>query len=152
MTTVLLAMILTVSGAFVWAAQPAAKSPFAGRWSADLSQSRLDPKMPLKGADIPISVTGNVITIASSLVMPSAQTIQERETLGADGTETAATLTAGVVHVANWVGSHVLALITRKGNQNIALITYEVSTDGQTLTARTSGGIEQVVVFKRREL
>jgi len=57
-----------------------------------------------------------------------------------------------VVHVANWVGSHVLALIAKKGNQNIALITYEVSTDGQTLTARTSGFIEQVVIFKRREL
>ena len=61
-------------------------------------------------------------------------------------------LTTGVVHVANWVGSHVLALIAKKGNQNIALITYEVSTDGQTLTARTSGFIEQVVIFKRREL
>jgi hypothetical protein len=56
-----------------------------------------------------------------------------------------------VVHVANWVGSHVLALITKKGNQSLALITYEVSTDGQTLTTRTSGVVEQVVVFKRRE-
>jgi hypothetical protein len=78
----------------------------------------------------------------------------ERETLRADGTETAATnpLTTGVVHVANWVGSHVFALITKKGNQNIALIAYEVSTDGQTLTVRISGPIEQVVIFKRREL
>jgi len=117
-----------------------------------LSQSRLDPKMLFKGADITISVTGNVITLASSVVMPSGETIQERETLRADGTETAGTLTTGVVHVANWVGSHVLALITKKGNENIALITYQVSTDGQTLTARTSGLIEQVVIFKRREL
>ena len=123
-----------------------------GSWSADLSQSRLDPKLPLKGVEITIGVTGNIITLASSLVMPSGKTIQERETLRADGTETAATLHSGVVHVANWVGSRVLALITKKGNQNIALITYEVSTDGQTLTARTSGVVEQVVVFKRREL
>jgi hypothetical protein len=156
MTTVLLATILSMAGAFVLATQPrdqqAVKSPFVGSWSADLSQSRLDPKMPLKGADITISVTGNVITLASSVVMPSGETIQERETLRADGTETAGTLTTGVVHVANWVGSHVLALITKKGNENIALITYQVSTDGQTLTARTSGLIEQVVIFKRREL
>jgi len=155
MTTVLLATILSMAGAFVLAAQQpdaqAAKSPFVGSWSADLSQSRLDPKMPIKGADVTISVTGNVITLANSVVMPSGETIQERETLRADGTETAAT-TTGVVHVANWVGSHVLALITKKGNQNIALITYEVSTDGQTLTARTSGLIEQVVIFKRREV
>jgi hypothetical protein len=155
MTTVLLATILSMAGAFVSANQQrdqqAAKSPFAGSWSADLSQSRLDPKMRLKGADITISVTGNVITLASSVVMPSGETIQERETLQADGTETPATQT-GVVHVANWVGPHVLALITKKGNQNLALITYEVSTDGQTLTARTAGLIEQVMVFKRREL
>ena len=156
MPTVLLATILSMVSAFVLATpqrdQQAAKSPFVGSWSADLSQSRLDPKMPIRGADITISVTGNVITLASSVVMPSGETIQERETLRADGTETAGTLTTGVVHVANWVGSNVLALVTKKGNQNIALITYEVSTDGQTLTVRTSGLIEQVVIFKRREL
>ena len=151
MTTVLLATILSMAMATQQRDQQVAKSPFVGSWSADLSQSRLDPKMPFKGADITFSVTGNVITIASSVVMPSGDTIQERETLRADGTETAGTLTTGVVHVANWVGSHVLALIAKKGNQNIALITYEVSTDGQTLTARTSGFIEQVVIFKRRE-
>ena len=156
MTTMLLATILSMAGAFVLPPQQrdqqAAKSPFVGRWSADLSQSRFDPKLPLKGAEITINVTGNVITLASSVVMPSGETIQERETFRADGTETAGTLTTGVVHVANWVGSHVLALITKKGNENIALITYQVSTDGQTLTARTSGLIEQVVIFKRREL
>jgi len=157
MTTMLLTTILSVAGASMLAAQQrdpqAAKSPFVGIWSADLSQSKLDPKMPIKGADVTISVTGNVITLANSVVMPNGDTIQERETLRADGTETAATnpLTTGMAHVANWVGSHVLALITKKGNQNIALITYEVSTDGQTLTTRTSGVVEQVVVFKRRE-
>ena len=157
MTTVLLATILSMAGALVLATeqgdQQAAQSPFVGSWSADLSQSKLDPKMPIKGADLTISVSGNVITLANSVVMPSGETIQEREVLRADGTETAATnpLTAGLVHVANWVGSHVLALVTKKGNQNIALITYEVSTDGQTLTVRTSGLIEQVVIFKRRE-
>ena len=151
MTTVLLATILSMAVmATQQRDQQVAKSPFVGSWSADLSQSRLDPKMPLKGADITISVTGNVITLASSVIMPSGKMIRERETVRADGTETAGTDTPGVVHVANWVGSHVLALITRKGNQNIALITYEVSTDGQTLTARTSGLIEQVVKFKRR--
>ena len=99
MTTVLLAVILSMAGEFVLATQQrdqhAARSPFAGSWSADLSQSRLDPKLPLKGADITIGVTGNVITLASSVVMPSGETIQERETLRADGTETAGTLTTG---------------------------------------------------------
>jgi hypothetical protein len=86
-----LATILSVAGAAQQRDQQAAKSPFVGSWSADLSQSRLDPKMPIKGADVTISVTGNVITLANSVVMPSGETIQERETLRADGTETAAT-------------------------------------------------------------
>ena len=156
MTRLLLATLLGMAGTLVLAGQQrdpqAAQSPLAGSWSADLSQSRLDGKMAIKGADLTISVTGNVITLANSVVMPSGETIQERETLRADGTETAATnpQMTGVVHVANWVGSRVLALIAKRGNQNIALITYEVSTDGQMLTTRTSGLIEQVVVFKRR--
>ena len=83
------------------------------------------------------------------MLLASGETIQERETLRADGTETPATA-PGVVHVANWLGSHVLALITKQGNRNLALITYEVSADGQTLTTRTSGLVEQLVVFKRR--
>jgi hypothetical protein len=49
MTTVLLAMILSVAGAAQQRDQQAAKSPFVGNWSADLSQSRLDPRMPIKG-------------------------------------------------------------------------------------------------------
>src|SRR5262245_15188612 len=85
MTTVLLAALLSMAGAFGLTAhqQQAAKSPFVGSWSADLSQSRLDPKLPIKGAEVTISVTGNVITLANSVVMPSGETIQERETLRA---------------------------------------------------------------------
>jgi hypothetical protein len=147
---VLLAAILSIAGTFVSAAQQAAPSPFAGSWSADLSRSRLDARTPIKRADVTITVSGNVVNLANSVVLASGQTIEEREMLRADGTETPASA-PGVVHYANWLGSHVLALITRQGDRNLALITYEVSADGQTLTARTSGLVEQVVVFKRRE-
>lgn len=155
MTWMLLATLLGAAGAFASLTQEAGSraatpSPFVGNWVADLSQSRLDPKMPLQAADLNIAVNGNIIKLASSFTLPSGQTQSEAETLRADGTETAGTLTPGVIHVANWVGPQVLALIARKGNQNIALITYEVSANGQTLTARTSGVVEQVVVFRRR--
>jgi hypothetical protein len=152
MSTVLLVTLLNLAGAFALTAQqPApAASPFVGSWTADLSQSRLDARMPLKGADLTIGVSGSVVTLSSSFTLPNGQTQSGTETLRADGTETAGTLTAGVIHVANWVGPQVLAFITRKGHQNIALITYEVSADGQTLTARTSGLVEQMVIFRRR--
>ena len=155
MTWMLLATLLGSAGAFASLTQDAGgraatPSPFVGSWVADLSQSRLDPKMPLQAVQLNIAVNGNIITLASSFTLASGQTQSESETLRADGTETAATLRPGVIHVANWVGPQVLALIARKGNQNIALITYEVSADGQTLTARTSGLVEQVMVFRRR--
>ncbi len=153
MTAVLLAGILSVCGVFVFDGeqpdQQAARSPLAGSWSADLSRSRLDPKMPFKGIDITIGVTGNAVTVASSLVMPNGAKLQERETFRADGTETAATQYKGVTHVANWIGPQVFALITKKESEIVALITYQVSSDGQTLTARTSGPIDQTIVFKR---
>jgi len=128
----------------------ATTNPFVGHWVADVSQSRFDNKMPLTAADINIAVNGNIVKLASSFTLASGQTQSETETLRADGTETAGTLTPGIIHVANWVGPRVLALIARKGDQNIALITYEVSADGQTLTARTSGLVEQMMVFRRR--
>ena len=154
MTAVLLATILSMPGVFVLdGAQPEKQGPkslFVGTWSADMTRSRLDPKMPFKEIEVTIGVTGNTVTLASSLVMPNGAKIQERETFRADGTETAATQYKGVTHVANWVGPQVFALITKKGGEIVALITYQVSSDGQTLTARTSGLVEQVVTFKRR--
>ena len=152
MTQVLLATLLMV-GTSALTKEPArapAASPFAGSWTADLSQSRLDAKMAIKGVELTIGVRGNVVTLSSSFTLPNGQTQSEKETLRADGTETAATSIAGVTHVANWVGPQVLALVARKGNQNIALITCEVSSDGQTLAARTSGLVEQMVIFRRR--
>ena len=130
--------------------QLVASSPFVGSWTANLAESRLDPRLPLKGASMKISVNGSSVTISSAVVLPSGETQEGTETLRADGTETAGTLTPGVAHVANWIGPHVLAFIAKKGNQNIALITYEVSSDGKTLTARTSGILDQVVVFTRQ--
>ena len=144
-TTGVLALLTQEAGGGV-----ATTNPFVGHWVADVSLSRLDDKMPLKAADLNIAVNGNIVKLASSFTLPSGQTLSETETLRADGTETAATLIPGVTHVANWVGPQVLALIAQKGNQNIALITYEVSADGQTLRARTSGVVEQMLVFRRR--
>jgi hypothetical protein len=52
--------------------------------------------------------------------------------------------------MARWVGSHVLASIAEKNGQIVALVTYEVSADGKTLTSRSSGLLEQVIVFDRK--
>jgi hypothetical protein len=67
-----------------------------------------------------------------------------------DDTETAGTLTLGIVLAARWLGTHVLATIARKGDQTIALVTYEVSVDGKTMTLRSSGTVEHVIVVDRK--
>jgi hypothetical protein len=153
MTQMLLAALL-MAGALASTTQeparaPAMANPLAGSWTADLSRSRLDAKMPIKSAELTLGVSGNVVTVSSSFALADGQALSEKETLRADGTETAATF-AGIVHFANWVGPQVLAVVARKGNQNLALITYEVSADGQTLTTRTSGPVDQMLIFRRR--
>lgn len=40
--------------------------------------------------------------------------------------------------------------VAMKGDQLVALVTYEVSADGKTLTSRSSGTIEMVIVYERR--
>lgn len=129
---------------------PAKENPFVGHWTANLSKSKLHPNFHVQGVTLQIAVAGDSVTMASELVNASGQTQRAAETFRTDGTETPGTLTPGVSHVARWVGSHVLASIAKKDDQVIALVTYEVSADGKTLTSRSSGMIEQVIVFDRR--
>lgn len=71
------------------------------------------------------------------------------ETFRTDGTVTPGTLTPGVTLVAKWLDRLVLASLAKKDGQVVAVVTYEVSADGRTLTSRSSGTIEQTIVFER---
>ncbi|MGH9349545.1 MAG: hypothetical protein ACRD26_20025 [Vicinamibacterales bacterium] len=55
-----------------------------------------------------------------------------------------------MILVARWLDPHVLATLAKKDGQVIALVTYEVSADRKTMTARSSGMLEQVIVFDRQ--
>lgn len=87
--------------------------------------------------------------MASEFINASGGTQRAAETFRTDGTETPGTLTPGVTHVARWIGSQVLAAIAKKDGQVIALVTYQVSADGKMLTSRSSGMLEQMIVFDR---
>jgi hypothetical protein len=141
-----LALLLATSSA------PALASgnPFVGEWVANLSRSRQSPDYRFQAATLRISVDGDTVTMASRLIDPSNEEKEAAETFRTDGTETPGTLTPGVFLAARWVGSHVLATIAKKDNQTIALATYEVSADGKTLTLRSSGTVEHVIVFERK--
>lgn len=127
-----------------------ADHPFAGNWIANLSKSRQHPDYRFTSATLEIAVAENSVRMASRVVGPSGREQQAAETFKTDGSESAGTLTPGVVHVARWLDPHVLATIAKKDGKVFALATYEVSADRKTLTVRTSGTIDQVVVFERQ--
>jgi ketosteroid isomerase-like protein len=132
-------------------ASPLAENPFVGTWTMNMSKSKLDPTFQFKGATLEIAVAGDTITMASELVDAAGQTRRVAETFRTDGVETPGTLNPGVVLMSRWVGPTVLASVAKKDGQVIALVTYEVASDGKTLTSRSSGIMtEQVSVFDRK--
>lgn len=129
---------------------PVNENPFVGSWTANLSKSRPHPDFKFQRVTLQIAVAGDTVTMSSVVVDPSGKEQRAAETFRSDGTETPGTLTPGVSHIARFVGSHVLVTIARKDDQLFAMITYEVSADGKTLTSRSSGVMEQVIVFDRQ--
>jgi hypothetical protein len=128
--------------------QVSSQSPLAGTWVADLKRSRLDAKLPITDANLTVRVDGDKVTLTSAVIMSDGSKQEGTETLQTDGRETSGTLTPGIVHVANWVGPHVLAFIAKKGDRNIALVTYEVSAHSQTLTARRTTPLDQLSIVE----
>jgi hypothetical protein len=125
-------------------------NPFVGEWVANISKSRQSPDYRFQAATLRIFVDGETITMSSRLIDPSGEQKQAAETFRTDGTETPGKLTPGILLAARWLGTHVLATIAKKGNETIALVTYEVSSDGKTMTLRSSGTVEHVIVFDRK--
>jgi hypothetical protein len=149
--TSLLAGLVTIATVAVPQSGPAvAENPFVGNWTANLVKSRLDPNYQFQSVTLRVAVAGDTVTMASELVNAAGQNQQAAETFRTDGTETPGTLNPGVILVARWVGSHVLATIARKDGRMFGLVTYEVSDDGKTLTVRSSGAVEHVIVFDRQ--
>lgn len=122
---------------------------FEGRWVANPSRSRLHPDFKYRDVVLEIRLSADGVTMVNELVDERGNQQRAAETFRTDGTETQGTITPGVTHIARWIGPDVLALIARKDGRTIALATYELSADGKTLTARSSGLLEQVTVFER---
>jgi hypothetical protein len=149
----LIVLLLTVGGVLdgqLRKEAPVRENPFVGRWIANLSKSRPHPDFKFQRVTLQIDVAGDTVKMASVVVDPNGKERRAAETFRSDGTETPGTLTPGVTHIARFVGSHVLATIANKDGELFAMITYEVSADGKTLRSRSSGMLEQVIVFDRQ--
>jgi hypothetical protein len=130
--------------------------PLVGEWEANLSKSRRDPNHQFESATLRFEVTGDTVTIAHGGVNASGHQESGVTTLQADGQEHALPDAPGVVVITRWVGPRALETVARKDGEPASRGTYEVSADGQTLTATVWGTdargseFEQVIVFDRQ--
>jgi hypothetical protein len=125
-------------------------SQVPGTWVADLSRSKLGPNSPFSSITLEITPAGDTVKLTSTLMTASGQTRTVAETFPTDGTETPGTLSPGVTVRARWVGPYVLATNASKEGNPFVRVIYQASADGQTLTSRSSGASDEIVVYTRK--
>jgi len=130
--------------------------PFTGTWIANLSKSQRHPNHLFQSATICFDVSGDAVSLTHAGVNMSGKHESGTVTLHPDGKEHPVSAQApGVVGVTRWVGSHILDMVTKKDGEVIGHGTYEVSSDGSTLTAKVWGtdangaSFEQVIACDR---
>ncbi len=130
--------------------------PFTGTWIANLSKSQRHPNHLFQSMTMRIDVSGDAVSLTYAGVNMSGKHESGTTKLHPDGKEHPVSAEApGVVAVTRWVGSHILDMIAKKDGEVIGQGTYEVSSDGSTLTAKVWGTdangapFEQVIVSDR---
>jgi hypothetical protein len=130
-------------------------SPFAGKWVANLAKSRRDTNHQFESATLEFTVAGNAVTIAHGGVNAGGQRESGRVVLVADGQEHPVPEHPDIVVVTSWSGPRRLHTVATNAGARVGESVYEVSADGNTLTATVSGidasgtAFDQVIVFDR---
>ena len=95
--------------------ETAAANPFVGKWTADLSRSKLHPLNHLRAASIGFEIEGADVTIDYVMVDESGRTDRGVNSFVADGNEHPSRHREGFIMRARWLGSHSLeAVVSRK--------------------------------------
>jgi hypothetical protein len=136
-------------------AQVQKKHALAGNWIANLSKSRLSEDNQIKSAKIKFYISDKVVSVTYTGVTMDGKEASGVKEVHPDGKEYPVEEAPGVVVVAKWESSRVLKVLARKAGSVISESTYEVSSDGKTLTATIKGidgkgrSFEHIVVFDR---
>ena len=132
----------------------AAANPFVGKWTADLSRSKLHPLNRLQAATVGFDIEGDDVTIDFVMVDESGRTDRGVNSFTADGNERPSRHRDGYNMCARWLGSHSLEAVVSWRGDFVGRVEYVVSPDGGTLTLSASwrGGVEQMSVFTRADL
>lgn len=155
-------VVLVVPGAFAAPSAPAqsdqvsAESPLVGRWVANVAKSKRDPYHRFQSLTMEFAVAGDTVTITHRGVTESRGEEAKITTLEADGKEHVHAEAPGVAMITRWLGPRTLETIARKGEETVGHGTYQVSADGQTMTATISAidaagnDVDQTIVFDRK--
>jgi len=129
---------------------------FTGTWRANLAKSQRHSNHMFQNATLRFDVSGDTVSLTHMGVNREGNQESGTTTLHADGKEhTVSPQAPGVVVTTKWVGSHILETAAMKDGKVVGQGRYEVSGDGNTLTATVSGidasgaSFEQVIVFDR---
>ena len=132
-------------------------NPLAGTWNANLEKSRRHANHQFASATMTFEVTPAQVAMSYSGVNAAGKQESSALMFYPDGKEHEISPQApGVMMICNWAGTHRLETEARKGDTVLGRGSYEVSADGQVLTATVSGvdasgaAFEQVIVFDRQ--
>jgi hypothetical protein len=131
-------------------------SPLAGTWKANLAKSQRDPNHQFQSLTLRFEVSDDTVSLIYSGVNMSGEEESGTTKLHPDGKQYPVAEAPGVVVTTKWVGSRILDMVAKKDEKVVGQGTYEVSSDGKTLTARikgidaSGGSAEQVVVLERQ--
>ena len=131
------------------------KNPFVGTWKANLSKSQRDPNHLFKSVTLRIDIFDDAVSITYTGVNMSGTEESGTSKVHPDGKEHPIAEAPGFVEVSRWIGPRLLETVGKKDGKVLGQSTYEISSDGNTLTAKIKGvdasgsTFEQVIVFDR---
>ena len=148
-------IVMLIAVVIAPAARTQAKNPFTGGWKANLLKSQRDPNHLFKSLTLRFEISDDVVSITYTGVNMSGTEESGTSKLHPDGKEHPIAEAPGIVEVSRWVGPRLLESVGKKDGNVVGQSTYEISSDGNTLTAKIKGidasgsTFEQVIVFDR---
>jgi len=130
-------------------------NPFAGTWKANLAKSQRHANHLFESLTMHFEVSEDSVLLTYTGVNMHGKEESGTRELHPDGKEYPIAQAPDVVEVTKWVSPGMLESVARKDGKVLGQSTYEVSSDGETLTARIKGidasgrEFEQVIVFDR---
>jgi hypothetical protein len=128
--------------------------PLSGIWVANVAESRRHANHQFESATMTFTVGDGEVVLAYAGINASGKHEASTQTIHADGQEHAIQEAPGFVAVST-LGERRLESMGKKDGAILGRGTYEVSDDGQTMTATVSGidaagkPFDQVIVFDR---